>query len=176
MPPWLHAPKNGTAYKSKKKFVIPLLFPDVLQILFHCLPLSYVSNLLWAATLRWSSRLTVASFPESFRIQTLEVSLSLMVTSAPLWLLSITVSISKSPNRSFKSTIAGRSSISTRLGMYPLPAREFPRLLYFFPFRRRYWYRVPFLRLSSHIQRYIVSWETIANPSTLLRPLICSGL
>jgi len=28
-----------------------------------------------------------ASFPESFRIQTLEVSLSLMVTSAPLWLL-----------------------------------------------------------------------------------------
>ena len=34
MPPWLHAPKNGTAYKSKKKFVIPLLFPDVLQILF----------------------------------------------------------------------------------------------------------------------------------------------
>ena len=70
-----------------------------------------------------------ASFPESLRIHTLEVSLSLMVTSAPLWLLPITVSISKSPNRSFKSTIAGRSSISARLGMYPLPAREFPRLL-----------------------------------------------
>ncbi len=71
-----------------------------------------------------------ASFPESFRIQTLEVSLPLIVTSAPLWLLPITVSISKSPNRSFKSTIAGRSSISIRLGMYPLPARAFPRLLY----------------------------------------------
>ena len=55
-----------------------------------------------------------ASFPESLRIHTLEVSLSLMVTSAPLWLLPITVSISKSPNRSFKSTIAGRSSISIR--------------------------------------------------------------
>ena len=36
-----------------------------------------------------------ASFPESLRIHTLEVSLSLMVTSAPLWLLPITVSISK---------------------------------------------------------------------------------
>ena len=55
-----------------------------------------------------------ASFPESLRIHTLEVRLSLMVTSAPLWLLPITVSISKSPNRSFKSTIAGRSSISIR--------------------------------------------------------------
>jgi hypothetical protein len=38
-----------------------------------------------------------ASFSESLRIHTLEVSLSLMVTSAPLWLLPITVSISKSP-------------------------------------------------------------------------------
>ena len=57
-----------------------------------------------------------------------------------------------------------------------LPAREFPRLLYFFPFRRRFRYRVPFLRLSSHIQRYIVSWDTMANPSTLMRPFICSGL
>ena len=56
-----------------------------------------------------------ASFPESFRIHTLEVSLSLMVTSAPLWLLPITVSISKSPKRCFKSTIEGRSSISIRL-------------------------------------------------------------
>ena len=55
---WLHVPKNGTVYKNRKKFPIPSLFPDVLQILFHCLPLSYVSSLLWAATLRWSSRLT----------------------------------------------------------------------------------------------------------------------
>ena len=46
-----------------------------------------------------------ASFPESLRIHTLEVSLSLMVTSAPLWLLPITVSISKSPNLFFRSTI-----------------------------------------------------------------------
>lgn len=48
-----------------------------------------------------------------------------MVTSAPLWLFPITVSISKSPNLSFKSTIAGRSSMSIRLGMYPLPASVF---------------------------------------------------
>ena len=55
---WLHVPKNDTVYKNRKKFPISPLFPDVLQILFHCLPLSYVSSLLWAATLRWSSRLT----------------------------------------------------------------------------------------------------------------------
>ena len=36
--------------------------------------------------------------------------------------------------------------------------------------------KVPFLCFSSHIQRYIVSWETIAKPSTLLLPFICSGL
>ena len=64
-----------------------------------------------------------ASFPESLRIHTLEVSLSLMVTSAPLWLLPMTVSISNSPNLSFKSTIAGRSSMSIRLGMYLLGLR-----------------------------------------------------
>ena len=39
------SPPNGTVYKNRKKFVIPSLFPDVLQILFHYLPLSYVSNL-----------------------------------------------------------------------------------------------------------------------------------
>jgi len=48
----LHASKNGTAYKSRKKFVIPLLFPDVLQILFHYQSLLYVSNPLWASSLQ----------------------------------------------------------------------------------------------------------------------------
>ena len=49
-----------------------------------------------------------ASFPESLRIQTLEVSLSLMVTSAPLWLLPITVSISKSQNTKNRCPVLGR--------------------------------------------------------------------
>ncbi len=45
-----------------------------------------------------------------------------MVRMAPLWFLPIIVSISKSPNLSFSSTISGRSSISTLPGINPRPA------------------------------------------------------
>ena len=60
-----------------------------------------------------------ASFPESLRIHTLEVSLSLMVTSAPLWLLPITVSISKSPKRGLQA----RNAFERILSQHPTNLR-----------------------------------------------------
>ena len=99
-----------------------------------------------------------------------------MVRIAPLWFFPIIVSISKSPNLSFCSTIEGRWSISTLLGINPLPAFLEPRFEYFRPCLLRYLWRSPPCRLSFHIQQYIVSWDTIAIFSTWLLPTICSGL
>ena len=85
----------------------------------------------------------MASFPDNLRIQTLLVALSLMVRMAPLWFLPIIVSISKSPNLSFSSTISGRSSISTLPGINPRPAFLEPRLAYLRPCLRRYLCSLP---------------------------------
>lgn len=76
-----------------------------------------------AATAAFAS--SSAFLPLSFRIHKTIPARSLIVSRAPFLFLPITVSISRSPKRSFRSTTDGRSSMPFRLGMRPLHRQQF---------------------------------------------------
>lgn len=75
-------------------------------------------------------------FPLSLRIHTNTVTLPLIVRRAPLWLLPITVSISKSPNRIFSLTIGDLLIYIYTFLIKPRPFVFEARFAYFRPFRR----------------------------------------
>ena len=94
----------------------------------------------------------------------------------PLWRAFTIVSTSRSPTRTFPSTITGRSGISTRPKIMPRPAPLRPRRLRLLPRCQRHRNRSPPAARSAHMRRYIHIAPTFARPPTASRTEVCDGL